>query len=271
MDTRATRGTKPNHARHMESAKELGAAIRATSMRAQPSTMIWPNTPLVVSGSTLLNGNVGYWKLDEGSGATRNDSTANANHLTDHNTVGSSAGKIGNAADFVAASSRYLTAADAAAFQMGTGTDFSYAAWIKFTDTTSGQYFLAYGTATAGYSFRKSATLGKLVVLLGANSTNNTFASNTAWNDGNWHLVIVTVVRSGSMTIYVDNNADGNVSVAALNGFSVNSAVGFQLGALNAGSFLSGSLDEVGLWNRIIDATERSALWNGGAGLTHPF
>ena len=41
----------------------------------------------------------GYWTLDE-AGGQRQDSSTYANHLADHNTVGSVAGQVGLAADF---------------------------------------------------------------------------------------------------------------------------------------------------------------------------
>ena len=34
---------------------------------------------------------------------------------------------------------------------------------------------------------------------------------------------------------------------------------------------LDGSVDELGLWNRVLTSGEMTNLWNGGAGLTYPF
>src|SRR5438876_10841799 len=86
---------------------------------------------LAASNSTLLNGLTVYYALSNTSDATGGGLT-----LTNHNTVTFSAGKVGNAANFVAASSQYLSRADSAAFQMGTG-DFSVAAWVNFTSSAN--------------------------------------------------------------------------------------------------------------------------------------
>src|SRR5512137_2929130 len=62
------------------------------------------------AGSTLLNGLVAYWPLDEQSG-TRYDAVGDAD-LTDNNTVlASNAGPSGTVASFVAANSESLSVA----------------------------------------------------------------------------------------------------------------------------------------------------------------
>jgi len=62
---------------------------------------------LAASGSTLLDGLVSWWDLDEESGI-RYDSVG-SNDLTDNNTVGYDNGKIVNAASFVATNGERLT------------------------------------------------------------------------------------------------------------------------------------------------------------------
>jgi len=66
-----------------------------------------PDLPMVYEDDSRL---AGYWKLTEATGATRLDTTANNNDLTDINTVV----KVANGADFEFASSQYLTITDAA-------------------------------------------------------------------------------------------------------------------------------------------------------------
>jgi len=237
-------------------------------MRQQFPAIVWPATPLAAT-STLLTGLTGYWKLDESAGATRNDSTANANHLTDHNTVGSSAGKIGNAANFVSASSRYLSHADAAAFQMGSSTDFSLAAWVKYTATN--QLFVCYGQFGATnkhYYFTNGTGISAVV---GDGTTNVTVGAVHAFDDNAWHLAIMTASRTGNLTLYVDNTVEGvPTSISTLG--SLNNTLGFAIGADPLPQlYFDGSVDEVGLWNRVLTSGELTELWNAGAGKTYPF
>jgi hypothetical protein len=68
----------------------------------------WLVTGLVMS--TLVNGLVSYWKLDEASG-TRVDAVG-TNHLTPTNAPIGALGKIGNACDFEADSTQFLSHPD---------------------------------------------------------------------------------------------------------------------------------------------------------------
>jgi Concanavalin A-like lectin/glucanases superfamily len=229
--------------------------------------------PISIGGrSTLLNGLRVYYKLGD-----LTDSSGNSLTLTNHGGVTFTAGKVNNAANFVSASTQYLSHADAAPFQMGTG-DFSYALWIKFTATGT-HAVLDYGQAgnTAGYATDAvdfgSGAVGFQIALSDGSRANYPFINTTHhnFNDGNWHLLVVTCSRSGNMVAYVDNVVEGSVSTSTATG-SVNSTHGFALGADYFGTYLfDGSLDEFGLWNRVLTSTEITHLWNGGAGTTYPF
>src|SRR5204862_6616042 len=101
----------------------------------------------IAGGSTLLNRLQVYYKLEN-----LTDSRGNSLTLTNQGTVSFSAGKVNNAANFVSASSQYLSHADATAYRMGTG-DFSYAFWVKFTESTA-RALLDYGISgsSSGYA-----------------------------------------------------------------------------------------------------------------------
>jgi hypothetical protein len=228
--------------------------------------------PISIAGgstSTLLNGLQVYYKLED-----LTDSSGNSLTLTNHGTVTFTAGKVNNAANFVSASSQYLSHANATAYQMGTG-DFSFAFWVKFTISIE-VAVLDYGItgSSSGYfvdTVNKAG--GQAGFQFGISDGTHNISPETAhsWNNGNWHLVVVTCSRSGNMVIYVDNVSDGSASTSTVTG-SVNSANGFALGANFAGgSLFDGSIDEFGLWNRVLTSTEIGHLWNGGAGTTYPF
>ena len=74
----------------------------------------------------LTDNLVSWWELDEASG-TRNDAHG-SNHLTDGNTVAQVAGKVGNAAQFVAANAESLSIADNA--NLSVSGVFSVCAWV---------------------------------------------------------------------------------------------------------------------------------------------
>jgi len=218
---------------------------------------------------SLLTGLRGYWKLDESAGATRNDSSGNANHLTDHNTVGSSPGKIANAADFVSASSRYLSHADNAAFQMGATTDFTVAFWIKYT--AHNQVCFGYGPFGTGNPHYIITTSSSLSANISDGSTQVTTGELHSFDDNAWHFVVMTAARAGNLSLFVDNVLEGTPqSITAVG--SLNNSLGLAIGADPSPQlFFDGSIDEVGIWSRVLTSQERSDLWNGGAGFTYPF
>ncbi len=217
------------------------------------------------SASSLLNGLQVYYALSDTSDATGGGLT-----LTNHNAVTFTAGKINNAANFASASFQYLTRADSTAFQMGTG-NITIAAWVKFTTTNTSVWFCQYGDVANGYGFSTGSVAGKLRPLIASGGNNAFFDSAHTWNDGNWHLVIVDFARGGNMTIDVDNTNDGIGTIASVSG-SVNNSLGFSLGASpDGGAFVDASIDEVGLYNRILTISERASLWNSSNGTTYPF
>ncbi len=76
----------------------------------------------------LLTDLKAHWKLNEASGA-RVDSHG-SNDLTDNNTVTQVAGKIGNAAQFTAANSEWLSRGTDVDLGLGADTDCTWAGWF---------------------------------------------------------------------------------------------------------------------------------------------
>src|SRR6185295_14816238 len=89
------------------------------------------------SGSGLSSGLVGYWRMEEATGATRADS-AGANSLIQFNNVAQVAGKLNNGAGFSPASSQSLGCAGNN-FIFGNNS-FTVAAWVKVNQQGSGDY-----------------------------------------------------------------------------------------------------------------------------------
>jgi hypothetical protein len=89
------------------------------------------------------NGLYFWWKMDETSG-TRTDSHG-TNPLADNNTVGSTTGKQGNAAQFVVANSEYLSIPDNPSVSMGRGARMTVCTWVRLNSKgpTSIQDFIS--------------------------------------------------------------------------------------------------------------------------------
>src|SRR5437867_8148793 len=80
-------------------------------------------------GSALLSSLIAHWRLNESSGPRAD--VHGGNDLTDVNSVGQAAGKLGNAALFVEVNEQSLVIGDNAALSMG-DIDFTIAGWVYF-------------------------------------------------------------------------------------------------------------------------------------------
>jgi hypothetical protein len=238
-----------------------------------------PPPPLVSSkkvsaaggSSSLLTSLVAYWKLDEASG-TRNDSVG-ANHLTDNNTVMSTTGKVGDAADLVRANSESLSIADNAALSVG-DIDFTVGAWVKFnlngasfpstfhlvskTGGSADEYWLE----SDGYNFR-------FRVYAGGNLYSATEAITVV--SGTWYYLVGWHDATANTVNLIVNNGTPT-STSTTGAVPDNSNSSFNIGRYGSGVFYDdGQVDEVGLWKRLLTSDERTELYNSGNGKTYPF
>lgn len=227
---------------------------------------------ITMSDSPLRRGLVGYWRLEEASG-TRYDCSKNGYHLTSVNSVGQTAGKVGNCSSFVAASHQSLTG-----FTNNVITnDFTIACWAKLTTKTLGcpatkfdysiskrSFFLQYLDSSDRWNFGVSsdgtATAQVAATTFGSPAT-NVWYFVTAWKD----------TAESKIWISVNN---GTADSAAQTGTVFASNVAFTIGAMNPDSpvqWLDGFVDEFGLWNRQLTSTERTRLYNAGVGTHFPW
>jgi hypothetical protein len=231
------------------------------------------------AGNGLLTGLVGYWGLDEASGDAI-DAHSGGLTLTQAGTVGTNTGIVYSAArTFPGTASNYFSRASDAATVTG-NVPFVLAGWVyitstagiydytiasKFkTSTNSREYQIYWSRADNRFSFAVSSdgtfTTGFKNVLahsFGAPSLNT------------WYLIIGQHDASGdTLSISVNNGTVDSTAHSA--GVYVGSAE-FCIGAIaNPYHFATGRIGPVAFWkNRTLSAADRSALWNGGAGLAY--
>lgn len=228
------------------------------------------NNLLFASGSTLYTSLQAFWKLDEASG-TRADEWG-GNDLTDNNTVTGAVGKIGNACQFTAANSEYLSIADNASLSMG-DFDFTLAGWVyldslgvirwaaaKYTTGTTQEYGINVDTANQmNFFVSNNGTAFTNVVNTSVTLTTATWYFICAWHDATANTINLSV-----------NN--GTAASAAHTTGVWNGAASFVLGARAAGTEpWNGRLDAWGVWKKVLTAGERTTLYNAGSGLETPF
>lgn len=232
---------------------------------------ILPNPTLTANGlygiswgsgasSPYMNGLTNYWPMEE-TGGTRADPVGSAT-LTDNNTVMSTTGMHLNAALFVAGNSERLSIAS---FSLPATPTVSF--WFYGTDASccAGLFTLgAFGNST--FSFMKNSAGGAVRLRISDGASNVEAVSAAGKWDGLWHHVLGYQGADGKAHLWLD--AVESVSASALGGsLFVGPAelrIGLQL------DYLSGAVDEVGVWNRLLTADERTTLYNSGVGKFYP-
>lgn len=222
------------------------------------------------ASSTLPNGLISYWKLDEASGAAVD--SVGGNTLTDNNTVTSAAGKIGTARQFTAANSEWLSIVDNPALSII--GDLTMSAWV-WLDTKTGVRYIAgknslNSAVTIEYSLWYSNASDRFTFSAGNGAAFHSAVANTfgAVATGAWNYVVGKHVNGA--TVQVSANGGAFDSVAHTTGIQ-DSGAAFRIGddGGGAGRFMDGRIDDLKLWNRVLTAGEIAEDYaNGLAGRT---
>lgn len=211
------------------------------------------------SSNGLLTNLVSYYSM-----ATLTADSHGSNDLTNTGTVVGGTGVIGDCASF--SGTNQLSRSNT--LVTGTGA-LSLSLWLKQSSADApGGGGLLIGDASSEdtilVAFESSGVL--TLRFFGGSAT---FGSGYA--DGSFHHVLVTKPSSGSgfdCVVYVDGS-----SVSRSGGLDTTGALDigttyFQLGKGNV-SGVAKSIDEVGVWSRVLDATDASNLYGAGSGLSY--
>lgn len=223
--------------------------------------------------SSLLTG-LSYWLAAE---SNANDSTPNALNFTESGSPTYPTGKIGKAFGLAAASLQYVFRADEALLRVGS-SGFTTTCWVNlaskpasimtalskwFGDGVNDEYQVRWNNTGDRFEFiaRRTGTTVTLVA-------NNFGAPATS----TWYFVACWY-NSSTQTLYISVN-DGTADSGSLGGAINPSGTGqAKVGRLVLATprFWDGMIDEVGFWQRTLTASEITALYNGGSGVTYPF
>lgn len=223
---------------------------------------------------------VSYWKLDESSGNAAD--SVGSNTLTNNGTVTYVAGKINNCANFVAASSQFLSITDAAQSGLDILGDMSISYWINFASLpgngVENDFIDKWTGASSNRSYRSNiignASNQNLYFQVdkdGLGATQTQFHIVNAFSTSTWyHLVGVFTAATPKWDIYLNGSAQSTTidSNAATTIF--NSAADFDIGGI-ATVFSNAKMDEIGIWSRTLTSGEVTTLYNSGSGNQYPF
>jgi hypothetical protein len=211
---------------------------------------------------------VGWWKFDEGSGTTADDSSGNGNDGTLQGNPQWVAGKIGGALEFDGDDSVNVGNAN----MLNLGTDnWTITAWIKTTitgtgDSNKGTVFANGGDWSGGIRFTLAVSEtggeGTITLTTDDDSTKVQATSSATVNDGVWHHVVA--MRDGTtLNVYIDGKLDGTNSVPAGYDLSGTSQHDVHVGAITDHTdsslrkyFRDGVIDDVRIYNRALTEQE---------------
>ena len=202
----------------------------------------------------------GYWKLGD-----VNDSSPNAYHLTNNGVATFEAGKYDNAVKLVAASSQYLSRAQASIANLRIAGSQSWVCWVNQTTISSYQKAMSMsnGDGSISTGILTSADSGNVVYFDMPGLTTNTQVNSGAigLTTGAWyHLAGVYNSETTTLKIYV--NAVEGGSVTASGSKTDITSGGFAIGARgDAGAFLNGLVDDAAIFNRALTVAEIESLY----------
>lgn len=248
----ACAGATCTHA-NSETSTDYASLIGSTAILEDPSD----------TNDDIMKGIVGLWHLNE-SAVTAGvfndfkDDSGEGNHGEQVGTLTfAENGKLGKAVKFNGGANFIKMAYNASLNNVTAGT---ISAWVRTNSIATQSIFSTWGGGSTGIQLYLNAGRASLW----SNSTTTT--DNVLINDGKWHHLVASF--SGTFAyLYVDGILKRTLAMSGV--VSLNeSQIGTQCSGANStvcSLYVNGHLDEVGLWNRLLDPKEIVQLYRRGA------
>ena len=203
------------------------------------------------------NGLVGYWKFDEESGTTANDSSGQGHHASGQNIVNTDwvAGKKGGAVELDGVNKRFYYA-DADDDLLFENASFTAAVWFK-SKSDAGWRLFGKTDFVSPWIVGVGSQLDGVAGLYTRTQTDD-WSANFGFNvnDNQWHhLAWVFNISDNLIYYFIDGNA---VGTSPLNGGTWGPNQPFYIGFANVGApnYTNGFLDELRIYDRALDDQE---------------
>ncbi len=265
----ATNNTLGGNVAHIgnNGALRIGKAMWWTLAR----TAGWNGKPYT---STLHNGLGGYWNFDEPSGNAYDSlgfNTGDASGIA--GITYNNPGILGNSFTFTYGSDGQ----DQSFLEYGNNLfyypELTFSCWLYRTDNNATHPLCIVSNSDSNANMGIDVWLYQGTWMPSVWAYNGVSGTNVigdiSANLNTWHHYVLSI-GDGSIIQYLNNVEISNDAFA--NDVSYNTNCRFRIGA-NEDRYacFGGRLDEIGIWNRVLDASERSELYNHGFAKTYPF
>jgi hypothetical protein len=227
--------------------------------------------------TTLRVGLAAYWPLNEtatSGDVTAEDWTKRGNNLASNNSVLSISGLQGNARQFVAANTEYLSRASNTDLTLGNG-DWTLALWY-WRSSLAGNQVLVSKDSTSIREFAVFSSFADDTTIVTAQIFNNSgvgknVSVSNAQNASAWNFIALRHVSSTGVTTLRVNTTAGTYTRT---GSPVEEWVSLNTpweigrrGFLGGSLYLNGYVDECAKWSRALSDSELDTLYNSGVGI----
>ncbi|MBP7708471.1 hypothetical protein KA107_02205, partial [Candidatus Pacearchaeota archaeon] len=231
-------------------------ASTQTGYGAGDRTLTVAQTGYGTQNYALTEGLVGYWPLN----GNASDYSGNGNDGTENGGVIYASGKVGQAGSFDG-NDDSISLGNNALFNPITGENFTLSAWI-YPLSSSSTVILSHGDNSYNF-YLESGTHIQFAKAMVDNTRQNSSTTPVALSQ--WHQVIITNTVGGNVSFYIDgafvSSADFLYDYSYNNALSIGSTI-------TEGMYFEGLIDEVAIWNRSLNSTEISTLYNSGNGMS---
>jgi predicted alpha-1,6-mannanase (GH76 family) len=200
---------------------------------------------------------LGWWPLDASSGTVAVDASGNGNNGTVNEASWNTDGEMNGCLNFNGSNSDVQ-------INNPVSADSSISFWVKTTQTGgTGQWYRGAGLVDGdapGVADDFGAALVGGKFAFGIGNPDTTLLSNTAINDGAWHLCVATRQQeAGAIHVYVDGVLQ---ATDPANKNTLNASAKLLFGAIaSGGGYFNGSLDDVKIFGRALSSDEVAALY----------
>ena len=211
----------------------------------------------------LLDGLQGRWGFDEPYSPMVTRNTGARFGLLDGTLLGAttSPGKFDSAVTL--SGGAYV---DIPGLALPSGAEaYTWSAWVKNDASDSSQHYALETSGSWAVSGRIDLNTNQYHVFAQTTSDTGgiTDVSYPASHTGGWHHMAVTYAANDTIRFYLDGSLVGQDAVTG----SLTSTTGLHIGAdRNGGRTWTGQIDEVGVWDRVLNVDEVAYLFGGGQG-----